>query len=286
MRRDTGAFRWEIRESRARAKIVTNAHGLDGNALSGLVEQLASDGFVVVHQLCNNEFFEQALDVSRRRAHDVMAALGTREIGIGSAAGYDEIVQRSPGKWDVPITPQQFGFDEQELPWTPLVATVLGADAEHSFSGVVFSDPASESQHWHIDSPRLAPEHLGAHALNVLVALQDISMDMGPTEFARGSHVLTNHLANPSLVSGELIYQHASTSPESLVRDTPEPAPVSCASDLAKGSCVIFDDRLLHRGLANQSNTTRHVAYFSYRRSGYSENTHFEAQRSVFDATD
>jgi ectoine hydroxylase-related dioxygenase (phytanoyl-CoA dioxygenase family) len=115
------------------------------------------------------------------------------------------------------------------------------------------------------------------------VALHNIPLDMGPTEFARGSHVLTNHLNNPSLKRDELIYQHASTSPERLVQDTESPVPESFTDALAAGSCVVFDDRVMHRGLANRSESTRYVAYFSYRKKGYAENTHFESTRSVFD---
>ena len=210
---------------------------------------------------------------------------GSREIGIGSAAGYVEIVQRSPGRWDVPISPRQFGFDDRDLPWWPLVAAVLGEDAEHSFSGVVSSEPGSPAQFWHTDSPHEAVEHRGAHALNVLVALHDLPMDMGPTECARGSHVLTNHLSNPSRVLDELIYQHAGTSPALLVKGTQGSVPESCASWMTAGTCLMFDDRILHRGLANRSDNTRHVVYFSYRRRGYSTNTHFESQRSLFDET-
>ena len=166
-----------------------------------------------------------------------------------------------------------------------MAAALLGEDAEHSFSGVVSSEPGSPAQYWHTDSPHEAPAHLPAHALNVLVALHDVPLSMGPTECARGSHVLTNHLSNPSLVVDELIYQHAVTSPEALVRNTEASVPECCASPMDAGSCLVFDDRMLHRGLANRSDKTRHVAYFSYRRKGYSVNTHFESQRSVYDAT-
>ena len=37
-----------------------------------------------------------------------------------------------------------------------------------------------------------------------------------------------------------------------------------CAQAMAAGDCLIFDDRILHRGLANGSQQERWVAYFSY----------------------
>lgn len=221
--------------------------------------------------------------VSQQQAELVREALGAKRIGIGSAAGYVEIVQRSPGRWDVPITMQQFGLVDEEMPWWPIIVGALGDDAEHAFSGVVSSEPDSPAQYWHTDSPHQAPEHLAAHAINVLVALHDIPVAMGPTECARGSHRLTNHLGNQALILDELIYQHESTSPASLLTTASQREPESVTRAMAAGSCLVFDDRLLHRGLANHSDDTRHVAYFSYRCNDYSENTHFESQRSVYD---
>lgn len=244
---------------------------------------IASEGFVLLPGLCSAPFVERILSVAQRRIVEVRSALGNREIGIGSADGYAEIVQRSPGRWDLPISPQRFETSNQELPWWPLVTEVLGKNTEHSFSGVVFSEPCSPAQCWHIDSPHVDPGHGAAHALNVLVALHDIPMEMGPTEMARGSHFLTNHLGNSSLVHDELVYQHAETSPATLIEGTQSKMPESWSEPLTAGSCLVFDDRILHRGLANQSEQARYVAYFSYRKSGYSENTHFESQRSVFD---
>lgn len=261
---------------------ITNG---DGIALEKAVGQLASDGFVLLPKLCDSELVALVRKVSQQRAQQLREALGIKEIGIGSAAGYVEIVQRSAGRWDVPITLEEFGVDDEAMPWRPLISAVLGDDAEHSFSGVVSSEPGSPAQYWHADSPHVSAEHGEAHALNIMVALHDIPMDMGPTECARGSHFLTNHLSHPSLVVDELVYQHADTSPESLAKETQSSVPESWSSEMTAGSCLIFDDRLLHRGLANLSDSTRHVAYFSYRRSDYSENTHFETQRSVFDTT-
>ena len=250
--------------------------------LTDSLRRLETDGFVALPGLCDSAMIASILDVSRRVSQKIQAALGDREIGIGSAAGFIEIVQRSPGRWDVPITPAQFGIEDHETPWWPLVSAALGDDAEHSFSGVVSSEPQSPAQEWHIDSPHESPGHLPPHAINVLVALHDISMTMGPTEFAIGSHRLTNHHGNTALVPDELIYQHAQTSPAGLVQDTETPVPQCHASDVTAGTCLVFDDRLLHRGLANDSDATRHVAYFSYRKKGYVGDTHFESTRSVY----
>jgi hypothetical protein len=238
----------------------------------------------LLQRLVDQDLLGQLLSVSSQRASAVRQALGDREIGIGSKAGFVEIVQRSPGRWDVPISPAQFGLDDKELPWWPMIAAALGEDAELSFSGVVSSEPDSPAQFWHTDSPHEAARHLPAHAINVLVALHDVPMRMGPTECARGSHVLTNHISNPLLVIDELLYQHAGTTPDLLVRGTNTSVPELCATDMKAGSCLVFDDRLMHRGLANLTDAVRHIAYFSYRQKGYAVNTHFESKRSVFTA--
>lgn len=264
--------------------IAASRTTLAGSSLDGALTELTDDGFVVLRELCDAKLVDRILDTSLRRSAEVKDALGSQDIGIGSAAGFVEVVQRSPGRWDVPISPAEFGVEDRSLPWWPLVAAALGDDAEHSFSGVVYSEPGSPAQYWHIDSPHTAAEHRPAHALNVLVALHDIPLDMGPTEFARGSHRLTNHLANRSLAADEMIYQHASSCPERLVEGTGRVVPERFSSALTTGSCLVFDDRILHRGLANNSAGRRSVAYFSYRQAGYRENTHFESQRSVYQA--
>ena len=252
-----------------------------GQPLADAQQQLKKDGCLMVTGLCDPSLIAQLLEVSRHRCGEVMAMLGAQTIGIGSAAGFDEVVQRSPGRWDIPISLDEFDVDDRALPWWPLITAVLGEHAEHSFSGVVYSDPGSPAQFWHIDSPHVSADHLPPHALNVMVALHDIPLSMGPTELALGSHRLTNHLQNRALVDEELGYQHETTCPERLVGGTSQDTPANFSPALTGGSCLIFDDRILHRGLANDSNRRRSMVYFSYRQSGYRENTHFEAKRSI-----
>ena len=145
-----------------------------GRSLADAQQQLEDDGYMLVAGLCDPSFVEQLLEVSLHRSGTVMALLGAKTIGIGSADGFDEVVQRSPGRWDIPISPDEFGVEHRALPWWPLITAVLGENAEHSFSGVVYSDPGSPAQCWHIDSPHVSADHLPPHALNVMVSLHEI----------------------------------------------------------------------------------------------------------------
>ena len=163
-----------------------NGTQTSGLSLDDAILQLAEDGFALLVWMCDAGLATRLLEVSTERSRAVTQALGTQTIGIGSAAGFHEIVQRSPGRWDIPVSPTEFGVDHQSLPWWPLIAGTLGTDAEHAFSGVVYSDPGSPAQFWHIDSPHVTVEHQRPHALNVMVALHDITLAMGPTELASG----------------------------------------------------------------------------------------------------
>ncbi len=260
-------------------------------------EQFAADGVALVRGLVAGPVLGKINEVMRARAARVMAALGTRPIGIGSRNGYHELVQRSPGRFDVPMRDQDLlpiwgaqGSIAPEVPWLALIRAVLGPAARPSFCGVVFSRPGSPAQHWHIDSPHEAAEWRPAHAVNVLLALADIPLAAGPTEVARGTHRLTNHLERPWLDRDQLLYQSETEITPTLLRPT-EPMEDALAKPavqaMSAGDCLIFDDRILHRGLANASEHERWVAYFSYLRPRPGldaiADTHFEASKSLFD---
>jgi hypothetical protein len=259
-------------------------------------EQFAAEGVALVRGLVPGSLLGTINAVMRARAMHVMDALGSRPIGIGSRNGYHELVQRSPGRFDVPMREQDLvpiwgaqGSTAPEVPWLGLVRAMLGADARPSFCGVVFSRPGSPAQQWHIDSPHEAAEARPAHAVNVLLALADIPLAAGPTEVARGTHLLTNHLQRPWLDRDSLLYQSETEVTPAILRQTRHgegAAEQPAVQAMAAGDCLIFDDRILHRGLANASEQERWVAYFSYLRPrpGLDEiaDTHFEASKSLF----
>jgi ectoine hydroxylase-related dioxygenase (phytanoyl-CoA dioxygenase family) len=87
-----------------------------------------------------------------------------------------------------------------------------------------------------------------------------------------------------------LLYQSATEITPAILRQTRQDGDSvqqPSVQAMAAGDCLIFDDRILHRGLANDSGQERWVAYFSYLRPrpGLDEiaDTHFEASRSLFD---
>eukprot|EP00316_Scyphosphaera_apsteinii_P005915 CAMPEP_0119317028 /NCGR_PEP_ID=MMETSP1333-20130426/41668_1 /TAXON_ID=418940 /ORGANISM="Scyphosphaera apsteinii, Strain RCC1455" /LENGTH=278 /DNA_ID=CAMNT_0007322839 /DNA_START=152 /DNA_END=988 /DNA_ORIENTATION=- len=265
------------------------------------VEHIVTHGATLIRSLVPRTMLQSINHVMHKRAEHVMKLLGGQPIGIGSREGYRELVQRSPGRFDVPLTEAELvhvwgaaGSMAAHVPWLGLVRAVLGQDVLPSFCGVVFSRPGSPAQQWHIDSPHEAVDHRPAHALNVLVALADIPSEAGPTEVAYGSHLLTNHLRSHWLCRDNLLYQtETEITPDALgeanthslsFRDTTSfNRSHYNLQSMRAGDCLVFDDRILHRGLANRSSADRWVAYFAYfrPRAGLIEETHFEASRSL-----
>jgi hypothetical protein len=264
-------------------------------------ERFTREGAALVRSLVQPPLLGSINDLMRSRAAHAMNALEASQlpIGIGSRTGFHELVQRSPGRFDVPLTEADLesiwgeeGSSSAHVPWLPLVRAVLGPKAKPSFCGVVFSRPGSPAQQWHIDSPHEGTDTRPAHALNVLVAMSDISLEAGPTDIARCTHHLTNHLREASALDlDDLLYQ---TQNEITPQMLPGFSDVALESNedaqlqaLEAGDCLIFDDRILHRGLANNSNQERWVAYFSYMRprplDDGAQDTHFEATRSLFE---
>jgi hypothetical protein len=201
---------------------------------------------------------------------------------VGSAHGFHEVCLRSPGRYDVSNSFSDFA-PEHLRPIEDVMARVLGDDYAHAFCGVVYSEPGSSDQQWHADSLHLYENHGDANLINGLVALHDISYDLGPTEFAPCSHLLTNHLTNPLVDGTNIVYQTpANLNEPGLIGANPEH---NLCLELPAGSVVLFDDRTLHRGRGNVSTegTSRYVGYFSFRRPWYNPDTHFEATRSLYD---
>ena len=94
------------------------------NSVEEKYELITKNGFVAVKDLCNKELTKALLNVCTAKLDEKLSSLKGKEIGIGSAAGYKEICQRSKGRWDVPVDLEDFGVKSNECPWWPLIAKV------------------------------------------------------------------------------------------------------------------------------------------------------------------
>jgi hypothetical protein len=109
----------------------------------------------------------------------------------------------------------------------------------------VITNPGSDRQQVHPDLPFQSDAPLYV----VFLALQDVTLDMGPTSFLPRTHTLE---------SIELFNDHSKR--DDFLRKS------KCVvSTLNKGDAVLFDARLLHCGNANISNSTRVLFNFSFR---------------------
>lgn len=144
------------------------------------------------------------------------------------------------------------------------ISSILGEDCIlHEFS-CLMSDPGSQRQVIHPDTPFIPGK--GPVLYTCFIALQDIRPDMGPTVWFPNTHTEEAHIAfkNDSMdvVTGE-------SKKDQFIRSRKAVLGV-----LPKGSCAIFDSRLLHCGTGNQSNDSRALFYFSFKNPsvGYTGN--------------
>lgn len=119
------------------------------------------------------------------------------------------------------------------------------------------SDPGSQRQVMHPDTP-YNPQSDEPVLYTCFIALQDITLDMGPTTWLPNTHTLAMH----EQFQDETIAEGAAESPkDALLRTRP-----AVLGTLPKGSCGLYDSRLLHCGGANQSsNRSRALFYLSFR---------------------
>lgn len=195
----------------------------------------------------------------------VKTKLGS-DLGIGRDAGYAEIVQRSPGRYDMVwewVTP--FSDLDQIVDdlLMPNLRAMLGEECKIMLQGVVVSQPNAIEQFWHIDGEHLYLDHahhLPAHCINIFIPLIDITPENGPTELCLGSHFLTK--------SGTRTFKAAA---DNLTAIGYTDMPVSLISKA--GSIDLFDYRILHRGLANNSLNARPILYLVAARQWYRDRT-------------
>lgn len=137
-----------------------------------------------------------------------------------------------------------------------VVASIFSKDATLQELSCLISDPGSQRQVVHPDTPYGIDEDPVLYTC--FIALQDVDLEMGPTTWLPRTHTRDAH----AQFQDEVIDPHTGESPKDrLLRTTP-----AVLGLLPKGSCAIFDSRLLHCGGANIStDRSRALFYCSFK---------------------
>lgn len=129
----------------------------------------------------------------------------------GTKHGYAEVVKRTTGRFELLYNMQdmyssQLGLGLRESVFLHQFLSsnnVLGDGYHLIYCDLLISFPGAVDQQWHTDGSHRpgARNHLPAHVLNCFVALDDIEIDMGPTEIRPMTHKLTRDIKKQMLLA-------------------------------------------------------------------------------------
>jgi len=190
---------------------------------------------------------------------------------------YDEVASRCLGRLDIRYNMDAQPFNDDKVVSNafikPVVNSLLGDDAKLVYAGLILSFPGSSDQPWHRDGTALftdaefsLDQSLPPYALNVFIPLDDVTSDVGPTEFCVGSHYrkkaieVMKHIENGNESSANII------------------GPL-----LKTGDALIYDYRVCHRGTQNLAKKkTRPMLYLMFSRPWFFEHINFGDEK-LFD---
>jgi hypothetical protein len=219
----------------------------------------------------------------------------------GNGNRFKEIMQRDFLRYDCRLPPELRMLGEG--PWSSVVRTLLNGDCVMKMAGVVASLPGAGEQYWHSDgqhesddskgvrwcgdgsdgddddddddatastatsttaTTKVDDDELSAAAaapsmICVFVPLVDLTTTNGYTEFWAGSHLYKGLLDK----KGE----------QSL--------PGGTNGIVSVGDCLVYDFRVVHRGMKNSSEDARPIMYLLYGREGAGEERNW-GDKSVF----
>jgi hypothetical protein len=234
------------------------------------LEALATEAKTIEGEICNR--LDEKGKLWQVGNNDV-CDMKSLELEQTHSFQYDEVASRCLGRLDIrhgmerPPFSQQSVISNQFL--MPFIKSILGEGSKLLYAGLILSFKNSADQPWHQDGDRLFqsnefPDGKGIdfppYAVNVFIPLDNVKVELGPTEFCVGSHIeskaqaILQQLSSGSYESDEVI------------------APL-----LNFGDALIYDYRICHRGTRNlaEMNKTRPMLYLMYARPWFHEHLNF-----------
>lgn len=186
-------------------------------------------------------------------------AFAFKEIGSRGCERFDALVDLSSERWA-----HLRALAHTDAPWLPYINHLL-SDSWNVNVSVVYSRPGAKVQEWHADgrhldvecSPATGEGQAMPYGVCVFMPLIDLDQTTGFTQF-----FLKSHKTSELIGFGEAASM------------------LNCAFDgiLKAGQSVLYDYRLLHRGMANASSADRPVLQFLYTVPAYRETKNYGSE--------
>jgi hypothetical protein len=287
---DSGALDEAMSLERA-GRHVAAANGLCGSSAAvtvalpaperarGVLSATTMRRVMVLQRVCGLVHLQGALP---RALVDELAAAQAAHFAARDAVGDGAAARGDALRLEVPL-PLAPPFTDDALVGARFTLAAVrlcaGKQLELDTFSYIHAKAGSRAQEWHIDVPALfepkaalrdgsaaaaALRHLPPPGVVAVVPLLDLEPRHGPTEFLAGSHV-------------ERGAQFWSGPGDRGVNGATPTISVAAR----RGSVVLFDLRLRHRGGANAHTTDRAVLYMSYVQSWYRDAVNFRERQGV-----
>jgi hypothetical protein len=152
-----------------------------------------------------------------------------------------------------------------------------GANDVVMFSnGCIYATPGSDGQNWHTDGPSVSvlDDNALPYAVNVFIPLIDVTPING-TRFVPASH-------RPSTMrvrAGGAADVQAPVTGANSAAEIASAAAMRVTPSVSTGNALMFDYRVVHRGLPNQGSAARPLLYCTFARRWYAGDENFNRNR-------
>lgn len=236
-----------------------------------LLDEFKRTGILICPDAIEKPGVDALLLETRKQIKTADEAMTAKDINIGiDHVVFKEISSRNKHRFDL-----LFDLSSQDAseinrvalsgPWVPFVCEALDVTEISCLTtavSVVYSRPGACEQGWHADGPHVGksadwinPVADPPYGVCVFLALIDLSQEVGFTQFWLGSH---HHVGLAGFGSAALLLDG------------------NLDAIVPQGGCVIYDYRLIHRGMPNNSqNIERPILQFFYHHKTYVESKNY-----------
>lgn len=258
------------------------ASRLSEDTLRDVVRTLDTHGVVRLQRAwaADSEIVDPVAQALHANYESLAAKLAAKGITANESFAYQQIIHRSLGRYDMSLEEHMNlgttipASDDEEAAesigiqiiqfllaapiWKQILTAVIGADYKINFTAALHARPGALEQKPHMDGGHLFHSTHGSmyqaplHALQMFLPMCVTPVDRGPTEFWPGTHLASTG-ASPAMA----------------------PLLPSVAMECTPGDAIIFDFRVMHRGMANRSSKWRPVLYQTCSRNWFTDDFNF-----------